>query len=53
MKKIVVYANGSAGNHGCEALTRSIYGLLSTGVDDINFASSNIKEDISYRVLRC
>lgn len=48
MKKIVVYANGAAGNHGCEALTRSIYSLLSTGVDDIKFASSNIKEDISY-----
>ncbi|WP_294559507.1 polysaccharide pyruvyl transferase family protein [uncultured Bacteroides sp.] len=48
MKKIVVYANGSAGNHGCEALTRSIYSLLSTSVDDIKFASSNIEEDISY-----
>lgn len=43
MKKIVVYANGSAGNHGCEALTRSICSLLSMDVDDIQFVSSNIE----------
>lgn len=48
MKKIVVYANGSAGNHGCEALTRSICSLLSMDVDDIQFVSSNIEEDVSY-----
>lgn len=48
MKKIVVYGNGSAGNHGCEALTRSIFSLLSTIANDIKFATLNIKENISY-----
>lgn len=46
--KIVFYANGSSGNHGCEALTHSFYQLF-TVENDISFASPNIIEDQNYQ----
>lgn len=44
---INIYANGSAGNHGCEALTRSLYKILSP-VGKIKFYSLNREEDYHY-----
>ncbi len=44
---ITFFANGSAGNHGCEALTRSIYKILNNQ-HDITFASISIAEDKKY-----
>lgn len=42
-----IYANGSAGNHGCEALTRSLYKILSP-LGKIKFYSLNCEEDYKY-----
>lgn len=44
---INVYGNGSAGNHGCEALTRSLYKIISS-TSDLTFYSLNPSEDKSY-----
>ena len=47
MRNIVIYANGSAGNHGCEALTRSINAILRSD-HNLKFASLDIGEDSHY-----
>lgn len=47
MKNIVIYANGPAGNHGCEALTRSIHSILHAD-HNLKFASLDIAEDSHY-----
>lgn len=47
MSNIIIYANGAAGNHGCEALTRSINTILRSD-HDIKFASLDIVEDSRY-----
>lgn len=47
MKNIVIYANGPAGNHGCEALTRSIHAILHAD-HNLKFASLDIAEDSHY-----
>ena len=47
MKNVVIYANGPAGNHGCEALTRSIHTIL-RAAHNVKFASLDIAEDSHY-----
>lgn len=46
---LYLYANGSAGNHGCEALTLSFIDLLSSSFD-LHYASFNVMEDIKYEI---
>lgn len=43
---ITLYGNGGAGNHGCEALGRSLAGLLEG--EQITYASANLEEDRKY-----
>ena len=47
MRSLNFYANGSAGNHGCEALTRSLYKIYNKKFD-CSFASFNVEEDKRY-----
>lgn len=44
---IYLYANGSAGNHGCEALTLSFIKLLNSRAN-LHYVSFNVSEDIYY-----
>lgn len=44
---IYLYANGPAGNHGCEALTRSISKLLNNSCS-LTCASLDVEEDYKY-----
>lgn len=44
---ITFFANGSAGNHGCEALTRSLHKIFRNN-HNITFASLNVSEDKNY-----
>lgn len=46
---IYLYANGSSGNHGCEALTLSFIKLLHNTFN-LHYASFNISEDIYYGI---
>lgn len=49
MNEITFYANGSAGNHGCEAITRSLIKILELPAKtNYTFASFNIEEDKKY-----
>lgn len=49
MNKITFYANGSAGNHGCEAITRSLIKILELPAQaKYIFASFNVEEDKKY-----
>lgn len=47
MKSLNFYANGSAGNHGCEALTRSLYKICNKDFN-CSFASFDVEEDKRY-----
>lgn len=47
MRSLNFYANGSARNHGCEALTRSLYKIYNKNFD-CSFASFNVEEDKRY-----
>lgn len=47
MKKVIFYANGSAGNHGCEAITRSLIKILSLPYRPTTL-TKNTEEDIKY-----
>ena len=47
MKNLFFYANGSSGNHGCEALTRSLYKIYSEQFN-CSFSSFNLEEDLVY-----
>lgn len=46
---LYLYANGSAGNHGCEALTLSFVDLLRKEFV-LQYASFNVAEDIHYGI---
>lgn len=47
MNDLIFYANGSSGNHGCEALTRSLFKVFS-GNSNCRFASFNVDDDKKY-----
>lgn len=49
MREVFLYANGSAGNHGCEALTRSLHQILHKRFQ-LTLASRNQIEDVAYRL---
>lgn len=49
MRRITIYGNGAAGNHGCEAISRSLRKIL-TGVGNLYSASFNVEEDIKYGI---
>lgn len=44
-KKMILYSNGSSGNHGCEALTRTICAILDR---ECYVLSKNLAEDAFY-----
>lgn len=46
--KIVMYGNGSSGNHGCEAIVRGTIQLL--GKNSYSVLSENCKEDSQYEL---
>ena len=48
MRDITIYGNGSAGNHGCEALTRSLTKILTDNHNSLWHATFNLEEDILY-----
>ncbi|MGN1194930.1 MAG: polysaccharide pyruvyl transferase family protein [Acutalibacteraceae bacterium] len=49
MSKIWLYAHGGSGNHGCEAIVRSTYHILSEESKvDLTLISSNPEEDKRY-----
>ena len=47
MKKFALYAHGGSGNHGCEALVRTIYSLLPKDAE-IKVFTKNAEEDGRY-----
>lgn len=49
MKEVVLYANGTAANHGCEALTRSLIQILKKD-HKMTLCSKNIEEDKAYGI---
>lgn len=49
MKSLCFYANGPAGNHGCEALTRSFSKLFDSFIDK-EFASLKLSEEYHYEL---
>lgn len=46
--KLHFYANGASGNHGCEAITRSLRKIVNLRDSDLDFATFNIEEDQYY-----
>lgn len=49
MKQFLYYANGSSGNHGCEAIIRSLENILKPDIKSINLTLSQ-EEDTKYSV---
>lgn len=50
MRKIIMYAHGGSGNHGCEAIVRSTADILNG--NDLTLISSKPEEDCFYNVDR-
>lgn len=48
MSNIILYGHGGSGNHGCEAIVRSIHKII--GNINYTLMSSNAKEDILYGI---
>lgn len=46
--KIVLYGNGTSGNHGCEAIVRGTVKLLGSETNSFRIQSENIQEDQFY-----
>ena len=46
--KIVLYGNGTSGNHGCEAIVRGTVKLLGSETNSFRIQSENIQEDKFY-----
>lgn len=51
MNKIILYGHGGSGNHGCEAIVRSISKIL--GINNPILMSSNVNEDLKYDINDC
>ena len=49
-KKTIMYAHGSAYNHGCEAIVRSTVDLLSLQKEKTLLFSNNIQGDLDYKL---
>lgn len=49
-RKIIMYAHGSAYNHGCEAIVRSTVDLLSLQKEKTLLFSNNIQGDLDYKL---
>ena len=49
-KKAIMYAHGSAYNHGCEAIVRSTVDLLSLKKEKTLLLSNNIQGDLEYKI---
>lgn len=49
-KKMIMYAHGSAYNHGCEAIVRSTVDLLSLQKEKTLLFSNNIQGDLDYKL---
>lgn len=49
-KKAIMYAHGSAYNHGCEAIVRSTVDLLSLEKEKTLLFSNNIQGDLDYKI---
>lgn len=49
-KKAIMYAHGSAYNHGCEAIVRSTVDLLSLEKEKTLLFSNNIQGDLDYKL---
>lgn len=47
MKRLVYYANGGCGNHGCEAIIRSLETILKTDSRSLNLSNA-VQEDSKY-----
>lgn len=45
--KVALYAHGGSGNHGCEALVRTVASLMPIGTE-ISVFSKDVKEDVYY-----
>ena len=48
MNKIILYGHGGSGNHGCEAIVRSVNKII--GCSNPTLMSSSINQDIKYGV---
>ena len=46
--KLILYGNGSSGNHGCEAIVRGTVELLGTERNQVQIQSENTEEDEFY-----
>lgn len=46
--KLILYGNGSSGNHGCEAIVRGTVELLGTERNQVQIQSENTEEDGFY-----
>lgn len=49
-KKVIMYAHGSAYNHGCEAIVRSTVDLLSLQKEKTLLFSNDIQGDLDYKL---
>ena len=49
-KEAIMYAHGSAYNHGCEAIVRSTVDLLSLEKEKTLLFSNNIQGDLNYKL---
>ena len=47
MQSVILYAHGGSGNHGCEAIVRSLTKLVPLSKDDV-LLSNQPREDINY-----
>lgn len=52
MKNVVLYGHGGSNNHGCEALVRTITGIIKTNIQDANVIlySNNPESDYKWGV---
>ena len=50
---IIFYGHGGSGNHGCEAIIRSLLKIITHyGIEDKELVSIKPNEDVSYKIDR-
>ena len=49
MQNIILYGHGGSGNHGCEAIVRSLHKII--GNENFTLMSSNTEEDARYNIV--
>lgn len=52
-KELIMYAHGSAYNHGCEAIVRASADLLSLEKEKTTLFSNHIKGDLDFGLDQC